>query len=171
MRRLTTDARGFAFSGSQASWRLGFQCWGHLEDVQGALEADQVSTAVLAARGLVEHAAVVITLGVDEVHRLPPRWVRAAAALDRIDDESLRQDVALMLFGQIDADATSLRSTCERVFAAAVDAVPGTPNLLSPEGFFPAVKLAGEWLRVLEAVGLPHFFPDHWVQADDEDGS
>lgn len=165
MKSIDGDIRRHAWTRGQALWRMSMPVPALLEDARGAHDAGQLGLLRHTARGLGRTCATVIALVAYDARPIPSPRVASAWALDLIDGHPLAHDCAVLIDGDATLSADELLERCVRL-SAAVEALAGsTPDPMSPEGYFPAMARAREWLKLADAVGEESFLPAEWTGA------
>jgi hypothetical protein len=161
MRAIPIDARRYAWSHGNALWIMGLPLSAYLEDVDGAAAAGQDGLARRMGRAVGEACAVVLALGDCDARPIPHPTVRAAWALERVVDPELRERCWELVRGA-GSSAEEIAARCEQLVSRVREQMLPVPDPLTPEGYFPALALAREWMELLDAVGEPDFLPRRW---------
>jgi hypothetical protein len=165
MEAVRQDLRRYVWCWGYVLYRVGILIPSYLEDADGALAAGQMSVAVRACRELADECCLAWLLASEHVRPLPPPQFRAPMSRIAVPEE-LRADADRLFRGASPDDreqVSRLVSAAHRLAAATAALVGGDfPNILTPEGYFPALKLGGEWLRLAEKISEQDFLPDHW---------
>lgn len=165
MEAINGDLRRYAWTRGQALWRMSMPLPALLEDARGAHAEHQLGLLRHTARNLGRTCAAVIALRAYAARPLPASRVAPAWSLDVIDGHPLAAACAQLIDGDAALDADALLACCEQL-AADVEALVGrTPDPMSPEGYFPAMARAREWLRLADVVGEEGFLPAEWTAA------
>ncbi len=67
----------------------------------------------------------------------------------------------MLVRGEEDS-AIAIATRCQELVARVQAIVGEVPDPLTPEGYFPALAMARDWLALLEAVGEPDLLPPRW---------
>jgi hypothetical protein len=164
MKIVEHDLRRYVWSWGQVLYRLGILIPSYVEDADGAVEAGQLQVAVRACRDLGEECAVTWLLATTFVRPLPPREYRLPMAIEAVPAE-MKADVMALVRGVSPVSPATVETLMEAGHRAAENAkslIGSIPNILSPEGYFPALKIGGDWLRLAELVSEEDFLPHHW---------
>lgn len=164
MKAIEVDARRYAWSRGNVLWIMGLPISTFMEDVNGAAEADQDGLARHVGRAIGEACAVMIAVSGFAARPIPPPSVRGAWALEIIAGHELRGDCWTLISGRVGSAGETARR-CEELVARVREIVGDVPDPLTPEGYFPALALARQWLELLDAVGEPGFLPREWTGA------
>ncbi len=165
MRAIDADARRYAWARCQSLWIIGMSVQTFLEDAHGAEQAGQDGLLRYAARMVGETCAVALALAHDHARPLPARAMRASWALERLEGQELWQPCWELIRGpDDDLGAEEVVRRCERLLAEVRTVAGEMPNVLTPEGFYPAIAMARDWLKLLEAVGEESPMPAGWKQ-------
>ncbi len=166
MKTIDVDARRYAWCRSQATWRMGPMAQCLVEDLQGAVAEGQVGLARHVTRQLADLCAVTVALAEYHAKPVPPPNLRAAWALDVIQGHELAPECSALIRGVDDDEPLDqLLDRGTRLHQAVRDIVGDVPDSISPEGYFPALALARDWLRLLDAVGEEGFLPGEWTRS------
>jgi hypothetical protein len=164
MKIVEHDLRRYVWSWGQVLYRLGILIPSYVEDADGAFEAGQLQVAVRACRDLGEECAVTWLLAKTLMRPLPPLEYRLPMAIEAVPAEG-KADVLALVTGVSPASPATVGTLMEAAHRAADSAkslIGSFPNILSPEGYFPALKIGGDWLRLAELVSEEDFLPHHW---------
>lgn len=164
MRTIDVDARRYAWCRGHALWILGMPTATFVEDLHGAQEDGQEGLLRYAARAIGEGCAVVLGLVLRYDRPIPPPAVRASWALERLAGHELADDCWALIRGRDDEPASAVVQRCDRLVARVGELVGDIPDVLTSEGYFPALALARDWLKLLEAVGEEGFLPRDWTR-------
>jgi hypothetical protein len=162
MRALEEDARRYVWCRGQALWRTSMPITALLEDLRGALSAGQFGLARHSARGLGVNCAVVLAL-LRGRRPLPPVPMRAAWALGQLAGHPLAADCLTLVRCPAGLPAETLAQVAERLAAEVRVRVGPVPDPISPDGYFPALATAREWLTFASLVGEEGFLPREWT--------
>jgi hypothetical protein len=135
-----------------------------LEDMQGAAADGQDGLVRYCARQLGEACAVMLTLAGLYEKPMPPPHMRGAWALERLHGHPLWDDCWNLMRGSETASAAELIEASKRLVQEARGVVGHVPDPITPEGYFPALGLAREWLNLLDTVGEEGFLPKEWTK-------
>lgn len=161
-------AQRYIWCRSQAGWLMGPPAAQWIEDLQGAVAAGQDGLARHVARQLAEDCAVMLALTKRFSRPLPAPNMRAAWALERLDEDPLAAECwALIRGGEELAVDEGLLERCRRLQRDVSAVVGEVPDALTPEGYFPALGLAREWMSLVEIVGEEGFLPGEWTGSKD----
>jgi hypothetical protein len=164
MKTIETDARRYAWCHGHAVWRMGMPVAALLEDAHGALDAGQHGLVHRNARVLGQSCAVVLALVVRSACPLPAQPMRASWALGHLGDHPLAAECRALIRGEHTGSPAELVDRCERLVEAVRGHVGQVPDPLTPEGYFPSLATAREWLTLAEAVGAEGFLPLEWTR-------
>lgn len=163
MRTIDVDARRYAWCRGHALWRMGLPLVAHLEDIDGALDEGQDRLVRYTARRVGQNCAVVLALRLHYERPIPATRVHASWALARVGDHELGAECAALIRGSDDCSPAELAERCRGLVQRVREVVGEVPDPLTPEGYFPALALAREWLQLAEAVGEEGFLPREWT--------
>jgi hypothetical protein len=164
MKTIEIDARRYAWSRCHSLWIIGMSVQTFLEDVHGAQAAGQDGLLRYAARMVGDTCAAALTLALNYERPIPSRAMRTSWALERLQGHELCQPCWELIRGLDDAPAEEIVERCDDLVAA-VRAIAGEmPNILTPEGYYPGIAIARDWLKLLEAVGEESPMPPAWTQ-------
>jgi hypothetical protein len=158
------DARRYAWAHGQALWIVGMPLAAFVEDLRGAIADGQPGLARYVARGIGEACAVVLVLMLFYERPIPHPSVRAAWALRLLEGHELHADCLTLIASPGDVPLGELAERAERLVAGVRQVTGEIPDLLTPEGYFPALALARDWLQLLGAVGEEGFLPKDWTR-------
>lgn len=166
MKAIRVDAGRYAWCCSQAIWLMGPPAAQWIEDLRGALDAGQLGLVRHVTQKLGEDCAIMLALTTSYEKPLPTRNMRAAWALERLDGHPLQAECWDLIRGaaDIEADPGRLIDRCERLQDEMRRLVGDVPNPLTPEGYFPALSMARDWMQFVQAVGQEGFFPQDWTR-------
>jgi hypothetical protein len=163
MKAVDSDARRFAWCRSNALWVVGMPALTFLQDVHGARDADQRGLQQYAARMIGDACAVALNVGINERRPIPSPALRGAWALEGIRDHELFQSCWELIRG-VDGESTDeVVERCESLISRVREIVGEMPNILTPEGHYPAIALARDWLKLMTALGEDGPLPTNWV--------
>lgn len=165
MKAIDGDVRRYAWTRGQAFWRMIMPVPALLEDARGAADAGQLGLLRHTARNLGTACAVTLAFVERDARPAPSPRAQAAWALHAIEGHELAAACETLIRGDASLSADDLLARCVDL-CGRLDAIVGrTPHPMSPEGYFPAVSLMREWLRLAEAVGETGFLPKEWTGA------
>jgi hypothetical protein len=164
MRTISVDARRYAWCRGHALWILGMPTATFVEDLHGALEAEQEGLLHYVARAIGEACAAVLSLVVAYDRPIPPPSMRASWALECLAGHELADDCWALIRGTYDESPAQVALRCDRLVERTRELVGDIPDVLTAEGYFPALALARDWLKLLDAVGEEGFLPRDWTQ-------
>jgi hypothetical protein len=165
MRTIEADARRYAWCRGHALWIMGMPAATFVEDIQGALAAEQYGLLHYAARAIGDCCAVVLNLALNFDRPIPPPSMRDSVAIDRLEDETLRTECWELIRGTEQEPPEAVAARCQQLVERVRNVVGDIPPILSPEGYFPALALARDWLQLMAAVGEQGFLPSDWTRA------
>jgi hypothetical protein len=164
MRAIEIDARRYAWCRGGALWIMGPPVAQWVEDMQGAAEAGQNGLARYCARQLGEACAVMLTLVLRNHKPIPPPHMRGSWALDHMRGHELWDECWELMRGAEDVEVAELVERVPRLVQRVREIVGEVPDPLTPEGYFPALALARDWLNLLDTVGEESFLPKEWIR-------
>jgi hypothetical protein len=172
MKTIDRGARRYIWCRGQAAWLMGPPAAQWIEDLRGALAAGQHGLARHVSRQLAEDCAVMLALTLFFPRPVPEPNIRAAWALEQLADHPVGRECWEFIRGLDDVPTDeTLVERCAALQQKAREVVGNVPNALTPEGYFPAMGLAREWLELVNAVGEEKgFLPDEWTRGNDADG-
>ncbi|HYG96317.1 MAG TPA: hypothetical protein VD741_04335 [Solirubrobacterales bacterium] len=172
METIDRGARRFIWCRGQAAWLMGPPAAQWMEDLRGALAAGQQGLARHVSRQLAEDCAVMLALTLFHRRPIPEPGLRAAWALEQLADHPVGKDCWGLIRGLEEMpEDEELIARCADLQQKSRAAAGDVPNPLTPEGYFPAMALAREWLELVNAVGEEKgFLPDEWTRGSDADG-
>lgn len=144
-------------------WRMGLPTVALLEDMRGALAEDQLGLVRHNARAIGQNCAVVLNLMRRHDRPIPVPRMRASWALDRLGEEEFANDCWELIRGDLALSAEDLLTRSERLVHRVRDLVGELPDPLTPEGYYPALALARDWLKFTEMLGEGGFLPKEWT--------
>ncbi|HZO06567.1 MAG TPA: DUF6031 family protein [Solirubrobacterales bacterium] len=168
MKSVDLGARRYIWCRGKAAWLMGPPAAQWLEDLRGALAAGQTGLARHVSRQLAEDCAVMLALTLTHGRPVPEPNMRAAWALERLAAEPVAADCWELIrgFDELPADE-QLVERCAELQRRARELVGHVPDALSPEGYYPALGLAREWIELVSAVGEGGFLPGEWTRGSD----
>lgn len=164
MKAVEADARRYAWSRSQALWLVGLDVPTFLEDVHGAREAGQDALLRWAARMLGGSCAVALNVALNHDRPVPTQAMRYSWALQRLQGHPLWQPCWELIRGVEDISAAEIVSRCEWLVEEVRVVAGEMPNPLVPEGHLPAMALARDWVKLMDAVGEQPQLPRDWTR-------
>ena len=164
MRSLEIDARRYAWCHGQGLWIMGMPVAAFIEDMRGALPEGQEGLIRYAARETGEACAVVLALMLHSERPIPSPPMRTSWALERLGDDPRGRECWELVRADPAVPAESLIERCQRLVCEVNALVGELPDLLTPEGYFPALGVARDWLKLLDAVGEEDFLPREWTK-------
>ena len=165
MRAIEADARRYAWCRSHALWVIGMPAHTFLEDVHGAREAGQDGLVRYAARMIGDACAVALNLALNYKRPVPSPTMRSSWALEELEGHELWEPCWDLIRGVDDIPVGEVVERCDTLIARVHEVIGDIPNILTPEGYFPAIAMAREWLKLMDAVGeegVP--LPTDWTQ-------
>lgn len=165
MRASKIDARRYAWCRSQALWVIGMPAHTFLEDVHGAKEADQDGLLRYAARMIGEACAVALNLALNYGRPVPSPAMRSSWALEQLQGHELWQPCWDLIRGAEVDSAQEIVERCDRLIAEVHAILGEIPNILTPEGYYPAIGMARDWIKLMETVGEESPLPLEWMQS------
>ena len=164
MKTIDTDARRYAWCRSHALWIIGMPALTFLEDVHGAQQAGQDGLLRYAARMIGDACAVSLNVALNYGRPIPSPAMRSSWALERLQGHELWQPCWELIRGVDDVPAEEIVERCDSLIAQVCAIVGEMPNILTPEGYYPAIAMAREWLKLMTAVGEEGPLPTDWTQ-------
>ncbi len=162
MRSNAVDARRYAWCLSHAAWIVGMPTQTYIEDVRGAHEAGQAALLRYTARMVGDTCAVALNLALNYERPIPTRSMRISWALERLRGHELQGPCWELIQGVDTSAPADVVARCEELIGRVQQVVDEMPNILTPEGYYPAISLARDWLKLLEAVGEETPMPSEW---------
>ncbi|HVW47407.1 MAG TPA: hypothetical protein VHA76_10170 [Solirubrobacterales bacterium] len=168
MDAIDLGARRYIWCRGQAAWLMGPPAAQWLEDLRGALDAGQEGLARHVSRQLAEDCAVMLALALSHGRPVPGPSMRGAWALERIAGHPAAAECWELIRGldEVPVD-DELHERCARLQNQAREVVGHVPDALTPEGYYPALGLAREWIELVSAVGESGFLPSEWTRGSD----
>jgi hypothetical protein len=163
MKTIDIDARRYAWCRSHALWILGMYALAFLEDVHGAQQAGQDGLQRHAARMIGDACAVALNVALNYERPIPSPAMRSSWALERLQGHELWQPCWELIRGVDDVSADEMVDRCESLIVQVCAIVGEMPNILTPEGHYPAIAMARDWLKLMDAVGEHGPLPTNWV--------
>lgn len=162
MRTIDVDARRYAWCRSRALWTIGMPVRSFTEDIDGAQQAGQEALVHFTARRIGEACAVALNVALNHARPIPSPAMRGSWALERLEGHELWQPCWELIRG-IDAPVDEVVKRCASLTARVYEIVGEMPNILTPDGYFPAIAMAREWIKLLDAVGEEAPVPYNWT--------
>lgn len=167
MKTVDVDARRYAWCRGQAVWRMAIPITALLEDMRGGLAEEQDGLVRHAARAVGQHCAVVLALVLFHERPIPAARMRASWALGRLSGHELGDRCRLLIAGDPGVPPVELVRRSEELVDRVRELVGHVPDPMTPGGYFPAMALAREWLRLIESVGEEGFLPREWIRDEE----
>ena len=164
MKVIDVDARRYAWCRSHALWIVGMPALTFLEDVHGAQRAGQDGLLRYAARMIGDACAVALNLALNYERPIPSPAMRSSWALERLQGHELWQPCWELIRGVDDASTEEIVERCDSLIAQVRAIVGEMPNILTSEGYFPAIAMARDWLKLMDAVGEQGPLPNEWTR-------
>jgi hypothetical protein len=164
MKVVQTDARRYAWCRGHALWIMGMPARVFLEDLHGAQRAGQDELVRYCARAIGDACAVVLNLALFDRRPIPGPSVRSAWALEGLQGHELWEPCWRLIRGPDDEPTAAIVQRCDDLMDRVREIVGDIPDILSPDGYFPALALARDWLQLLATVGEPGFLPEDWTR-------
>jgi hypothetical protein len=79
--------------------------------------------------------------------------MRCSWALERLQGHKLWQSCWELIRGLDNVPAEEIVERCEKLIAEVCTVVGEMPNPLVPEGHYPAIALARDWIKLMDMVG------------------
>jgi hypothetical protein len=152
VKAIAADARRYAWCKSRALVTIGLTVPTFLEDVHGAQQAGQEALLRFAARMIGDACAVSLNVALNHGRPIPDAAMRGPWALERLQGHELRQPCWELIRGIDDLPAQEIVERCERLVADVRAVVGEMPNPLVPEGHYPALALARDWIKLMEMI-------------------
>lgn len=165
MRRRAVDARRYAWCQGHALWIIGMPARTAQEDLEGAHAAGQEGVAAYAGRMVGEACAVSLNLVVNFARPIPPPAMRASWALDQLRGHELWKPCWELIRGREGTSTAEILEAASELLSSVSLVVGEPPNILKPEGYYPAIATARDWLDLIDAVGEEHFLPKSWTRS------
>jgi hypothetical protein len=166
MKTVDVDARRYVWCRGQAIWRASLYVNGLLEDLRGALADGQEGLARHTVRHIGQECAVVLNLVLFHERPLPPARMRAAWALERVAEHPSGRDCLTLVRSPAETSTQELAEIAERLVAEVRTVMGDVPNPITPDGYFPALATARDWLNLAKAVGEEGFLPREWTSEE-----
>lgn len=162
MKIIDVDARRYAWCRSRALWIIGMPVRSFIEDIYGAQQAGQENLVHFTARRIGEACAVALNVAVNYARPIPSPAMRGSWALEQLQGHELCQPCWELIRG-IDAPADEIVKRCDSLTTRVYEIVGEMPNILTPDGYFPAIAMARDWIKLLDAVGEQAPLPYNWT--------
>jgi uncharacterized protein YbaR (Trm112 family) len=159
---INVDARRYAWCRSRALWMIGLPTHLHLEDLHGAQQAGQGGLLRFVARCIGEACAVALNRAVNYDRAVSSPAMRGSWALERLREHELWQPCWELIRGIDNASDQEIVDRCDSLMAQVYPIVGEIPNILTPEGQFPAIAMVRDWSKLLNAVGEQATPPYNW---------
>jgi len=163
VKTIEADARRYAWCRSHALWIIGMSAPTFLEDAHGAQEAGQGPLLHFIARMIGDACAVALNVALNLDRPIPNHPMRSSWALERLQGHELWQPCWELIRGIDDVPAEEIVERCERLVAKVGAVVGDMPNPLAPEGYYPAIALARDWVKLMDVVGEEPPLPSNWT--------
>lgn len=163
MKTLDVDARRYAWCRGQGVWILGLPVATFVEDMHGALEDGQEGIVRFATREIGEGCAVALAIMLFYRRPIPAPAMRASWALDSLGTHELAPLCRELVRSDHRTPPGELVVTATALVAAVHDLVSQVPDVLTPDGYFPALSIARGWLNLLQLVDEEGFLPREWT--------
>jgi hypothetical protein len=134
--------------------------------MRGAVSEGQDGLVHRNARMIGQSCAVVLALVLRHARPIPPARMRASWALDRVGGHPLGQECEHLVRAGWEVPAAELVERCEHLVTEVRGLIGDVPDPLVPEGYFPSLALARDWLKLAEIVGEEGFLPKEWTQEE-----
>lgn len=165
--KYTSDLRRHVAFRAFGAYRLLLDVHSTLEDVEGAVEAGQILTAVVQARATIVRSLSIRSLAFGGDFVAPYDGVTYDPFHGLSSDEVLN-GTALCVSG-IGLVGDEARDWARRVreHVEETERLLGYPTALksvrTPDGIYPALRVARQWLPLMEILRLPSLLPDAWT--------
>jgi len=163
VKAIEADARRYAWCRSHALWIIGMPTRTYVEDAKGAQQAGQDGLLHFAARMIGDACAVALNVALNYDRPIPTPAMRSSWALERLQDHELWQPCWELIRGVDDASAEELVERCESLVTKVSAVVGEMPNILAPDGYYPAIAMARDWIKLMDAVGEQAPLPYNWT--------
>lgn len=163
MKTIDVDARRYAWCRSHALWIIGMPARTLLEDVHGAQRAGQDGLLRFAARMIGDACAVALNLALNYDRPIPSPAMRSSWALEQLQGHELWQPCWELIRGVDDASNEEIVERCDSLMTQVCAVVGEMPNILTPEGHYPAIAMARDWIKLLDAVDEQAPLPYNWT--------
>lgn len=163
MKAVQADARRYVWCRANALWTVSM-ARSLVEDAQGAQQAGQDGLLRYVARTLGEACAVAVHLVLSHERPMPLPALRASWALEQLQGHELWRPCWDLIRGDGEVPGPELVSRCEDLMTRTEAVVGEVPNVLTPEGYYPAIATARTWLELMDAVGEQGFLPASWTR-------
>jgi hypothetical protein len=166
VKAIDVDARRYAWCRGRAVWWVGLPIAALLEDLRGAVTEGQEGLVHRNARMIGQSCAVVLALVLGHGRPVPAIRVQASWALERVGGHRLGQECERLIRAGWEVPADELVERCERLVADVRALLGDIPDPLVPQGYFPSLAIARDWLKLAELVGEEGFLPKEWTQQE-----
>jgi hypothetical protein len=166
VKTVDVDARRYAWCRGHAVWWVGLPIAALLEDLKGAVTEGQDGLVHRNSRMIGQSCAVVLNLVLNHDRPIPPARMRASWALARVGDHPLGQECEALTRAGWEIPAAELVERSETLVAGVRALIGNVPDPLVPDGYFPSLALARDWLKLAELVGEEGFLPKEWTQEE-----
>lgn len=163
MKPIDVDARRYAWCRSHALWIINMSAITYLEDARGADQAGQEELLRYVARMIGDACVAALNLALNYDRPIPSPAMRASWALDRIQGHELWLPCWELIRGMDDASGSEVVACCEDLVERVSRIVGEMPNILTPEGHYPAIAQGREWIKLMEEVGEEAPLPYNWT--------
>jgi len=153
MKAIDMDARRYAWCRSHSLLTIGLPALTFLQDVQGAKQAGQDGLQSYTARMIGDACAVALNISLNHARPIPSPAMRSSWALEGLQGHELRQPCWELIRGLDDVSAEEMGRAFESLIAQVCAIVGEMPNILTPEGHYPAIAMARDWLKLMDVVG------------------
>jgi hypothetical protein len=164
VKAIEADARRYAWCRSHALWIIGLTTRGFLEDAHGAQQAGQEALLRFAARMIGDTCAVAVNVALNRDRPIPDPAMRSSWALERLQGHELWQPCWELIRGIDDVPAEAIVERCETLTTKSLAIVGEMPNPIAPEGHFPAIALARDWIKLMDVIGEESPMPYDWTR-------
>src|SRR6478609_6699439 len=141
MKTIEVDARRYAWCRSRALWLIGLPMRLHLEDVHGAQQAGQDGLLRFAARRVGDSCALALNLVLNYDRTIPDYAMRSSWAIERLQGHELCQPCWDLIRGVEVASSEEIVDRCDFLVARVCAIIGEAPNILTPEGHYPAIAM------------------------------
>jgi hypothetical protein len=153
VKSIEADARRYSWCRSRALWIIGALVPAFLEDVHGAQQAGQEALLRFSARRIGDGCAVALNVALNLDRPIPSPAMRNSWALERLRGHDLWQPCWELIQGIDDVPAKEIVERCETLAAKSRAVIGEMPNPLVPEGHYPAIALARDWIKLMDVIG------------------
>lgn len=163
MKTVDVDARRYAWCRGQGLWIMGLPVATFVEDMHGALQDGQEGIVRFATREIGEACAVTLAIMLFYRRPIPSPAMRASWALESLGTHKLAPLCAELVRSDQQTSPDQLVEAAATLVAAVHDLVGHVPDVLTPDGYFPALSTARGWLNLLRWVDEEDFLPRDWT--------